>query len=106
MTWATIITAIMAVVGPMLAQWITSWLSSHLNKTAATLPDAPTFGAEASAHAALLDAAITACPRFAFGRRIMLRIVKGISAKHLDGSPLSADEKALLTDAGSAADNE
>lgn len=101
MGWAAIITALLQIFGPILGEWLKKWLDSLLNKAAARLPDAETFGSPDAARAALFDEAIASLPRFAFARRSLLRRMRA----HGTGE-LTPDQKAEFCDLAGAAENE
>ena len=96
MTWAAIITAIIQIFGPMLAEWLKKWLDSWLNKAAAEMTGGPNGVAEVAGEAfaacELLDKAIQMLPRFAFGRRALLRRIRGyVFANGLNCNPTGYD---------------
>lgn len=99
MGWAAIISAIISIFGPMLAEWLKKWLDSRLADVSQSLPAAESFGSPDLARAALFDAAIDSLPRWAFARRALLRRMKA----HGDG-PVTGEAAAEFRDlAGSAA---
>ncbi len=80
MTWATIITTIMSVFGPFLADLLKKLLDKWLNKTPPT-GDPSTMAPEAAV-GAVFDSAEANLPRVAPARKLLLRMVKRISLKH------------------------
>lgn len=89
MGWAAIITALLQIFGPILAEWLKKWLDSWLQATAAKLPDAGTYATDGEAQMALFDAAIAGLPRFAFGRRALLRRMRATAS---DAAKLGEDD--------------
>lgn len=92
MAWAAIISALLSIFGPLLLDWLKKWLDSRMVEAAARLPAAETFGSPELARAALFDEVIADLPRFAFGRRALLRRMKATAA---DGT-MTADEAAEM----------
>lgn len=68
MTWVLIISGILRVFGPLLAEWIQNWLDGHLKRSAAALE---ADGVEPSRDA-LFEHAIASLPVFAVGKRELL----------------------------------
>lgn len=102
MGWATILLAILQLVGPYIMEWIKKWLESRLTEAASTLPPFTTFGSSASAHDALFDAAIAGTPRRAFARRGLLRWLK----KKGPVTALAPEDVEELRDLAGCCDNE
>jgi len=100
MNWAAIIAALMEVFGPILQDWLKDCTAERLNRAAAELPPAETFGSDAAATVAMFDEAIASLPRLAFVRRTGLRRMK--AAAIVDGkvrrAPLTAHEIAEARD--------
>jgi hypothetical protein len=76
MGWAAIITALVQLFGPILAEWLKKWLDSLLNSAAARVAAPETFTTPAAATAAMFDEAVSGLPRLAFARRSLLRRLK------------------------------
>lgn len=94
MGWAAIITALIELLGPLLADWLKKCTEERFAQAAAELPDADTFANEGEAAAALFDRTIADLPRLAFVRRAALRRAKAVSieGKKIRTRPLSAAE--------------
>lgn len=99
MGWAAIITFIVQTFGPILAEWLKKWLDNLLNRTAANMPEAATYGSESAARGALFDEAIASLRWFHFGKRALLRSMK----RHADQGTLDVAE---LKDLAGAAESE
>lgn len=80
MGWSAIIIMLIELFGPLLIEWLKKWLEDRLNKAAASLPAAESYGSPELARAALFDEAIAALPRLAFARRALLRRMKATDA--------------------------
>lgn len=102
MGWAAIIGLLIEILGPILKEWILNWINNHLKRVAASLPAPATFATPQLANDALMDAAISAAPRFAFARRGILRWMK----RKGPAPTLTAEDFAELRDLSEAADNE
>lgn len=101
--WGPIIAALIAALGPVIADFLKQLLDKWLNKAAATLPVAAVFGNEKEQRAVLFDRAIEMQPWWAKGRKALLRRAKALSLK--DGPP-SEDEASELMALGMDADTE
>lgn len=94
MGWAAIITALIELFGPLLANWLKECTEERLSNAAAELPDADSYASEGEAAAALFDRAISDLPRLAHVRRAALRRAKAIAVegKKIRTRPLTAAE--------------
>ena len=81
MGWAAIITALLQIFGPMLAEWLKQWLDSWLNKAAARMGDAVAYGDDAARTEALLTKAIDMLPFWALARKSLLRRMRAIDTR-------------------------
>jgi hypothetical protein len=111
MTWATIIAAIMATFGPMLAEWLKRWLEDKLKSAAALIPAPSAVGSAKSGMHAIYEAAYNDTPRRAFGRRALLRVLRRLSVDRAEelvrGSvTLAPDDVDELRDVAGAADGD
>jgi hypothetical protein len=106
--WLAIISALLTIFGPLIADWLKGCLEERLNEAAASLPPAETYASEGDASDALFDEAIRGLPRFAFARRAALRRAKA-AAREGDGirtAPLTAAELDEARDLVGAVKNE
>lgn len=102
MGWAALISSLLEIFGPVLAEWLKRWLDSLLQNSAARLPAAESFGSAKAARTALFDEAISSTPRLAFARRGLLRRMKA----HAEVKSLTGDAAEELRDLASAAASE
>ena len=90
MSIGAIIAALISVLGPMFVEWLRKWIESRLHKAAEKLPPVESFASEHEARDALFDAALKDLPKYAKGRRALLKRMK------------SAASAAGITSAGAA----
>lgn len=94
------IAAIIAAVVPFISEWLKKWLESRLNRSAAELKITSSSGSNA---ALVIQHAIDHTPRFALGRRWLLRVMLRHSDSLAEGKfPASAVDE--LREAVAAAD--
>lgn len=101
MGWATIITMLIELFGPILVEWLKKWLEGRLNRAALRLPAADTYASHDLAREALFDEAIAELRWFNFAKRALLRRMKARGV-----GPLTDAEVAEFRDLASAAENE
>lgn len=103
------IQAILSVLGPLLLDWIKSWLEDKLKQAAARVT---ANGTSEQGAAALFDAAIASTPRFAPARRALLRRLKAVAVARADefarADPVALTQAEVddVRDAADAAGNE
>lgn len=95
MGWSVLIAELLKLFGPLLTDWLKSCTEERLERAAANLPAAESFGSEGKAVEALYDEAIDDLPRFAFIRRAALRRMKSAAVTPegtVRRTPLTASE--------------
>lgn len=106
MGWAAIISAILAIVGPLIAEWLKKWLESRLHKVAERMPFV-SFGDDQAAAIALLERAVEDTSRFMFAKRMVLRrALAAVRRPNGLTAPLSPEDAAELADVAALADDE
>ena len=110
MNWAAIIATLINTLIPILTEWLSQWLDTKLKSAASSLGK-KSFGTNEKAVAALFDTAIGDTPRFAFGRRTLLRRLKASAVAQADtlaagAFSLSPNEIDEISDAAGSAENE
>lgn len=110
MAWIAIITEVLKLFGPVLAEWFSKLLESLFKKAAERLPPPESFATPAAAQAALFDAALEHLPRRAPARRTLLRRLKAAAVSRALAKtphvPLTPAEFVELNDAAQAAESE
>jgi hypothetical protein len=112
MGWGAIITALLAVFGPLIAEWLRKWIDDRLRVAASQLPAPATFTTTGATVAALFDEAIALTPRRAVLRRSLLRVMRTKAVPKADSvltgnfSLDASDELEVSELATGAAENE
>jgi len=102
---SAIIAALLAALGPILAEFLLKWIESLFNKSAKGM-DTDQFDTDGEAAEALVQKSHDATPRFRFFKRILLRRIKDHAAGIVAGNKLSKADKAELKAIGAAAARE
>ncbi|HVL15721.1 MAG TPA: hypothetical protein VM529_24325 [Gemmata sp.] len=94
MGWASLIAALIQLLGPVLQEWLKDCTEEKLKEAAAQLPKASTFGSEGAAAAALFDKAIANQKPWALLRRRALKKAKAaaVEGDKVRRTPLSESE--------------
>jgi len=111
MTWATLIAAILKTFSPLLSEWLQKWLEGRLRAAAEGLPAEGLAEHPQQRLGLLWDRAIADTPRRAFGRRALLRRLKGASVGRAEliargGVGISPEEAEDIRDLAAVADGE
>lgn len=113
MGWMSLITALLAFLGPILEKWLATCAEKRAAKVAATLPPLESYSSQSDARRALLAAMRDDLPKWARIRKALLTRAAAVLDKHdvttatvgtiQDVSP---DDAAELRNLSSAAEDE
>lgn len=100
MGWSLLIAELLKLFGPALTEFVKRLVEALLNRAAARMKPLTEFGSPEAGRQALFNEAINGLPRFAFGRRSLLRRMRD-----QDGL-LTAEDREAFRDLAGAAENE
>ncbi len=104
--WGPIIVAIVNLLGPMLAKWLSEWLDNLLKRAAERLPPPSSYNSPVEAQEALFGKAMGLIPFLAFGRKLLLRRGRAVSLKVAAGGTPTEDELMEFQEVGEVAAND
>lgn len=80
MPWLALITLLLQIFGPLIAEWLRKRMQAKLEKAAESMPEMVSFGTDAAAGIeALFDRAVADTPMIFVGERMMLRAARRIA---------------------------
>jgi len=118
MGWISIVTLLVQIFGPLIADWLKRRMEDRLKKAASSMPAMVSFGSAGDGVAALFDRALADTPLILVGERRMLKAARKAALARAEEvwaaasgespaaafAPLSDVERGEIAEAAAAAD--